>query len=419
MLILYVLFCFLISLGFAEYFKHRHNLKKIPVRIHVNGTRGKSSVTRLIAAALKAHGIRVFAKTTGTLPRMILPDGREYPVYRPAGANIIEQLRIVSLSAEHSAEALVIECMALQPNLQSLCELKIVKATHGVITNARADHLDVMGPNERDVVRALLGTTPVKARLYTCERDYIGEFEETCKDRATELIAISPEQRDDISDEEMEGFSYVEHKDNVALALKLTSDLGVPREVALRGMYEVAADVGALNEYTIEYFGRELIFVNGFAANDPESTEMIWDLCLARHADADRKIMIINCRSDRPDRTLQLSDSIIEWKEADYYILIGSGSYPLMRRVVDGGIDSSRLIYAERMSVGQIFEELLSVSGKRTMFLGVGNIKGPGLELVRYFKNRVDPHQEGAVQPMVMSGPSNESTSNQPENTSK
>ena len=402
MTILIILFCVLVLLGIAEFVFHQRNLKKIPIRIHVNGTRGKSSVTRLIAAALKAHGIRVFAKTTGTLPRMILPDGREYPIYRPAGANIIEQLRIISLSAEHKADALVIECMALQPHLQSLCELKLIQSTHGVITNARADHLDVMGPGERDVVKALLGTTPTSSVLYTCERDYIDEFEAVCKDRNSKLISISLADCDQVSDQEMAGFSYVEHKDNVALALKLTADLGVPREVALQGMYQVIADVGALNEYNVHYFGRELIFINGFAANDPESTELIWNLSIDRHPQVDKKIMIINCRADRPDRTLQLAESIVEWKEADAYVLIGSGSYPLLRRTVDQGIDSSRLIYAERMRVNQIFEEILSVSGHRTLLMGVGNIKGPGLELVKYFKNRVDPSLSEVGRPMIV-----------------
>src|SRR6476660_4712029 len=74
---------------------HRRSLKRIPIRIHVNGTRGKSSVTRLIAAGLRAGGIPTCAKTTGTLPRMILPDGSEYPVYRPSTPNVLEQLRIV------------------------------------------------------------------------------------------------------------------------------------------------------------------------------------------------------------------------------------------------------------------------------------------------------------------------------------
>jgi len=83
------------AFGAAEFVLHRRALFKIPIRIHVNGTRGKSSVTRLVAAGLRAAGVKTCAKTTGTLARMILPDGSELPIYRPAGANIIEQKRIV------------------------------------------------------------------------------------------------------------------------------------------------------------------------------------------------------------------------------------------------------------------------------------------------------------------------------------
>jgi poly-gamma-glutamate synthase PgsB/CapB len=74
-----------------EYIRHLKNVKAIPIRIHVNGTRGKSSVTRLIASGLRAGGISTIAKTTGTLPRVIMPDGREAAIIRLMGANIIEQ----------------------------------------------------------------------------------------------------------------------------------------------------------------------------------------------------------------------------------------------------------------------------------------------------------------------------------------
>lgn len=40
-----------------EYRIHVGNLDSIPIRVHVNGTRGKSSVTRLIAGALREHGL--------------------------------------------------------------------------------------------------------------------------------------------------------------------------------------------------------------------------------------------------------------------------------------------------------------------------------------------------------------------------
>ncbi len=43
--------------------------KKLVHIVHVNGIRGKSTVTRLIGAGLAAGGLRVMTKTTGTLPR--------------------------------------------------------------------------------------------------------------------------------------------------------------------------------------------------------------------------------------------------------------------------------------------------------------------------------------------------------------
>ena len=57
----------------------QRNRSRVPVRVHVGGTRGKSTTTRLVAAGLRAGGMRVVAKTTGSAPRLILPDGTEEP----------------------------------------------------------------------------------------------------------------------------------------------------------------------------------------------------------------------------------------------------------------------------------------------------------------------------------------------------
>jgi len=46
----------LVVYGIVEYQIHQKNLKAIPTRIHINGTRGKSSVTRLVGAGLRAGG---------------------------------------------------------------------------------------------------------------------------------------------------------------------------------------------------------------------------------------------------------------------------------------------------------------------------------------------------------------------------
>lgn len=69
--------------------------KKLAHVVHVNGTRGKSTVSRLIEAGLRAGGLRVFCKTTGTDPLTIDVNGREEPIRRRGKANIKEQIAIL------------------------------------------------------------------------------------------------------------------------------------------------------------------------------------------------------------------------------------------------------------------------------------------------------------------------------------
>jgi len=386
--ILLVLFVILVLFGLREGWLHRRNLSRIPIRIHVNGTRGKSSVVRLIAGGLREGGIRTCAKTTGTLARMILPDATEYPVFRPAGANVIEQVRIVSVAAAYNAQAIVVECMALQPLLQWLCESRFLKATHGVITNARADHLDVMGPEEKDVAMALAGTTPIDAKLFTAEERHLPAFEYASRDRGTKLVAVSPQEITLVTDQEMQGFSYVEHKENVALALSVCADLGIDRKTALRGMWKATPDPGAMTVAHVRFFGRHLYFVNAFAANDPESSERLYRMAMELFPGVEKRILIFNCRTDRPDRSRQLGEACVQWPSADHYVLMGSGTYFLVRAALKKGIPVERFLFVERQSEGDIFESIVELAGTSALVVGLGNTKGQGLSLVRFFNNR-------------------------------
>src|SRR6185295_12107842 len=86
----------LLIAGIVEQRRHQRNLDSIPTRILVNGIRGKSSVTRLCAGALRGSGLTVVAKTTGSAARFIHPDASEEPVHRKFDiANIVEQIGIV------------------------------------------------------------------------------------------------------------------------------------------------------------------------------------------------------------------------------------------------------------------------------------------------------------------------------------
>ncbi len=378
----------LVVCGLAEFALHRRRLRRVPLRIHVNGTRGKSSVTRLIAAGLREGGITTCGKTTGTLPRLILPDGSEYPIARVAHANIIEQVRTVAAAAELGAGALVVECMAIRPFLQWLSEARLIRATHAVITNARADHLDEMGPTERDVALALAGSIPDRAALFTAECDHLALFERIAAEKGTQCTAVTPQDVAAVSEAELGEFHHVEHAENVALALKVCEALGVDRQTALRGMWRAAPDPGAMTTQELDFFGRRIVFVNGFAANDPESTRLIWELMLARYGDVEKRIILFNCRYDRPDRSFQLGRDCVNWPPADHYVLIGKGTNILGRAAGRAGLDMRKIVYAGNRSVSEIFEICVGLSGRSSLVMGLANIGGQGLEIVHYFRNR-------------------------------
>ncbi len=385
-----------VVLGLFEAYRHRRNLRSIRLRIHVNGTRGKSSVTRLIAAGLREAGVRTCAKTTGTLARFIMPDGRELPVFRPSKANVLEQLRIVAAAASQRADALVIECMALQPEYQWLCEDKFVRATHGVITNVRPDHLDVMGPDEYGVATALAGMTPQKGTLYTATQRHADVLKSAADDRGSKFVLVGDEARAQVSEADLAGFSYREHPDNVALALRVLEDVGVSREVALRGMWRAKPDPGAMTEHHLDFFGRRLIFVNAFAANDPESTEQLWRMMIERHPEVTRRVAVFNLRADRADRSRQLGEAYARWPQADDAVLMGTGTYIFARSAVENGCNGDSFVFAEDADVAEIFERIIELVDGPTLVMGMANIGGAGLDLVRFVRNReiIAPRRE-------------------------
>ena len=368
--------------GWLESRLHQRNIDRIPIRIHVNGTRGKSGVTRLIAAGLRAGGVRTFAKTTGTLARAIFPDGEEYPIFRPGRTNVIEQVRMVRLAARQRVDALVIECMALHPTLQSLCELKLVQSTHGVITNARADHLDVMGPTADDVADALASTVPVRGKLFTAERKYLEKLQLAADDRGSTVEAVDEPALTAVTAEELEQFSYVAHAENVALALSVCAEFGVERDTALRGMWKATPDPGVMRVLHVNRDRRRVAFVNGFAANDPESTGYIWNMMVDRHAHCQTRIAVINCRTDRRHRSVQLAEAIGDWKQADHYLLIGTGTEVFQRVALERGLNALAMTSLEGACPATIAEEIVQRSGESAVVMGMGNTAGPGLKLV-------------------------------------
>ena len=324
-----VIVSILLAFGIAEAIIHRRVLKAIPLRIHVNGTRGKSSVTRLIAAGLRAGGLRTFAKTTGTAPRVISADGKDHVIHRLRSASIGEQVRLLRYFAREKPDAVVIECMAVQPQYQWISEQQMIQAHIGVITNVRPDHLEVMGQRLEDVARSLGNTIPYRGTLITSPEDQQPVLERIARKRKTKVV-VADEQT--VSDEELHSFTYLEHAQNVALSLAVCEVAGVTREVALEGMRQVKPDLGALVARDIDLGSGRLLFVNGMAANDPISTLHIWNFVVQRYPSMGGTCVFLNTREDRPSRTRQLLQLVFQTLKPDHLVVRGDKVSGIIKR---------------------------------------------------------------------------------------
>lgn len=371
--------------GFWEFRSHQFHLNRIPVRIHVNGTRGKSSVARLIAAGLRSDGRKVFAKTTGTKARMLFVDGSEVPVLRVGRPNIIEQTRIVARAARQEPDYFVTECMGVQPHLQELLERQFIKSHIGVITNVRADHLDNMGPTLREVAHSLSNTIANNGLLFTAESKYLDVIAERAEAVGTKVIKVSGAE---ITDEEMRGFSYLEFKENAALALTVVQHLGVDREKALDSMHRAVPDPGVVKRYEVQIHDKVIEFVNAFAANDPDSFLIIWDLLKIHHEPGKTLIVLVNSRRDRIQRAEQLGEFITSRLDADYYIVTGEYTRPLVARAISCGMPHNKIEDLGGRSLEAVFNSVVNLASEKTLVFGIGNMVGFGEEIVEYFMER-------------------------------
>ncbi|MGW9495306.1 poly-gamma-glutamate synthase PgsB [Streptomyces prasinus] len=385
--------------GVIEQRRHYAALHSIPSRVLVNGIRGKSSITRLCAGALRGGDLTTVAKTTGTAARFIHPDATEEPVYRKFGiANVVEQIGIVRRAAAYRPDALVIECMAVMPALQEVNQSKLIRSTIGVLCNVREDHLAEMGPTLDDVARSLCRSMPQDGICVTAEKDRFDILQEEADARNCKLIYADPEM---VTDEELRGFSWFTFKENVAIALVVAELLGVEREVALQGMYDAPPDPGVLSvEKYVTEENKRLAFANVFAANDPESTLMNINQLLDLGAIRRPLNVVINCRPDRVERNGQMGE-IVPDLQPDNVFVIGHPAKSAIDAIPAEWRDRAVDLGGDRRDAHEFMPELLGRMSDGSSLVAIGNIHGQGEELLEYLAelpadDTPDPDQPAA-----------------------
>ncbi|GEN54639.1 poly-gamma-glutamate synthase PgsB [Halobacillus faecis] len=387
MLLIPIVLITILMIGLYEWRQHKKNIEALPIRVNINGVRGKSTVTRLTTGIVKEAGYKTIGKTTGTSARMIFWDTpEELPIKRrPEGPNIREQRMVVKESVDRGAEALVSECMAVNPDYQVTFQEKMLQANIGVIVNVLEDHMDVLGPTLDEVAESFTATIPYNGHLIISEGPYVDFYKEEAAKRNTEVIVADNSK---IPDSYLRKFEYMVFPENASLALGVAQAIGIDEDTAYRGMLNAQPDPGAMRILPMGNYERPSYFVNGFAANDAVSTINIWKRVEFLGYPTENPIVIMNCREDRVDRTEQFAEDVLPYIPTDTLILIGETTEPIVTAVEEGKIKVDNLLDLEGQTTDQIIEVLSGMMKDRVIY-GVGNIHGaaePMIERLQDYK---------------------------------
>ena len=324
--------------------------------IHVNGIRGKTGVCRLIDAHLRGAGYRVFTKTTGSTPCYIDTKGQEHQIRRLGNANIGEQLRLIRMAHREKAEVLILECMAVQPELQKVAQEQMVRGNLNVITNVRYDHVFEMGETLEEIAQSLAHTVPENGMLFTSDEDFYPYFREIAREKKTEVILCRENE-----------FARTE---NEAIACALGRAIGIPEEDFRQNISCYKEDFGVHRMYKGEN-GR---FLNLFSANDPQSTKRLLD---SFYQDTSDVVLLYNNRTDRPDRLLLFLYHFFPAVSCRKIVVMGESRGLALRLLKKNGF--------QNVCQAKNWQEAVQLCEGADV-VGIGNIKGQAYDMITYYE---------------------------------
>lgn len=380
----------LLLLGGESYLLRRWR-RQIPLRIAVTGTRGKSSVCRLLRSELAIRNIAAMAKVTGTRPEIILPDGKALPLKRRGRANIIEQKRVLRKAARLGVEAVVMEIMSLEEENHFVEAQRLIMPTHLLITNARPDHTALHGTATEDICRTYAFCITPGCRVIHGIPACRELFQQICRQNQALAFPVPHDGAETQPPAEKRADHF---RDNLRLVTTALTVLGQTPEI--RSPQAPHADSLAVVTWE-RAEGKPVRILNAFSANDPLSSFESFHKASSPDTAPEAILkapLLLNLRKLRPDR----SASWARWLAGEKYkrriMLIGHAAACRLfrhqyRRCRRASGDGGNLHTIRQRHPGAIMKELDALLSRDTdLLLAAGNYHGRGEALQHYWQRR-------------------------------
>lgn len=317
-------------------------------RILVTGSRGKSSLVRLLHCALNHCEIPTYARITGVVPRELGP-ASETNILRSAGAHV-EEMRWWLNQLPADCSGVVLENSAIAKDLQPLAG-QWLRPQVAVLANIFPDHQEVWGPTSDCAAMTLVAGIPKGCPVVL--PDQLKNHQLLCsllKRKGCPIIVAETQHCGSCDFQQY----------NIQLALAALQFVGCEGSLALEGLEQLKPD---LFDFHVKYkAGVE--FAMAFTVNDVVSTIGLFQSLNWREEET---LLVFNHRSDRIGRLSSFIDWINQTSWRDVVII---GDRP--RRIKS----SARFLKInDPVSLLKVFN-----SGDR--IFGCGNIAGLPLKMV-------------------------------------
>ncbi len=201
--------------------RFREKIARIPVRILVEGTRGKTSTVMLLEEELRKNGHRTLAKVTGHDP-MYIWNGLPIPINRDHQPPLLDFDNVPGI-LDFDCDVLILENQAITPYTMRYIH-SLIDPQHVLIPNIRIDHSEGLGSNLNEMAESFVKNYRVTggrktvyygeniAEIYQVVAPVFREFAAR-NPRLMKFVEIAPNPQ-------YQGVPYVENVNVVSLFLR-------------------------------------------------------------------------------------------------------------------------------------------------------------------------------------------------------
>jgi poly-gamma-glutamate synthase PgsB/CapB len=367
----------------------KKKIQSLPLRICVTGTRGKSSVARLVTSLLKEADFTVLSRTTGSKPVIIFPDGEELEMRRKGSPSILEGKKILKLGAELNVNALVAELMSIHPECNTVESRQMFNPHILIITNVRLDHLTQMGSTRQEIASSFTSAFPENGTVFVLQEEFFPVFQKAADRMNARIIQVSRDSNVKYLKQEHRMLPF-EFEENVRLVFAVAEFLNIGKDAVLRSLKRVKSDFGSFKIWMkdVGTHLRHWYLLSCFAANDPDSTRRTLSRLVEKDFFKGKEVVgVLNLRRDRGDRTVQWLESFNKntFPEFRRIFLIGEHAHAFKKRLKrSAGMDAFIL---KSRAPQRIMEEVSKDTKGEAVGGGMGNMGGAGKELVEFWEN--------------------------------